>query len=282
MNYWLLAARRFGKGTSKLAYFGHGRNRQSSPGRPAERLKRALVGAVDWWFAYTAGTAEYLAVQGFPRDRITTVENSIDIETLQRQLAQVTPEQIARTRAQLGITSEDAPVALFCGSLYEDKKLDFLVHAAEKIRSRLPDFHLVIVGSGPDRAALEARIAGRGWIRFVGAKFDAEKAVYFRLANVFLNPGLVGLSILDAFAAGLPFFTTDLELHSPEVEYLDSGRNGVMTPFDADKFAESVTFGFVNRAALAHLSQGALETAARLGTANMARRFADGIARALA
>lgn len=47
------------------------------------------------------------------------------------------------------------------------------------------------------------------------------------LARVFLMPGLVGLAILDAGAAGLPLVTTDYPWHSPEIAYLDPGVNGL-------------------------------------------------------
>ena len=51
-----------------------------------------------------------------------------------------------------------------------------------------------------------------------------------------LNPGLVGLGILDSFVSGTPMLTTDCGLHSPEIAYLEHGVNGLMTADDMDEF----------------------------------------------
>ena len=44
-----------------------------------------------------------------------------------------------------------APVGLYCGSLYPDKRLDLLLAAAEKVHEKHPGFRLVVVGDGPSR-----------------------------------------------------------------------------------------------------------------------------------
>ena len=41
-------------------------------------------------------------------------------------------------------------------------------------------------------------------------KKGREKAAWFKLASVVLNPGLVGLHILDSFWAGVPMVTITL------------------------------------------------------------------------
>jgi hypothetical protein len=41
-------------------------------------------------------------------------------------------------------------------------------------------------------------------------------------------PGLVGLTVLDCAAAGIPIVTTAYPYHSPEIEYLRAGGNGLI------------------------------------------------------
>jgi glycosyltransferase involved in cell wall biosynthesis len=50
----------------------------------------------------------------------------------------------------------------------------------------------------------------------------------------------VGLSVVDALCTGLPVLTTDVPIHSPEIEYLEHGVNAVVTPFDAQGYAHAV------------------------------------------
>ena len=45
------------------------------------------------------------------------------------------------------------------------------------------------------------------------------------ISDVFLLPGKVGLAILDAFAV----LTTRLDIHCPEIEYLEEDRNVLVT-----------------------------------------------------
>ena len=50
----------------------------------------------------------------------------------------------------------------------------------------------------------------------------------------------VGLGILDSFALGIPMVTTDCKIHSPEIAYLKSGRNGLMIADSEEAFIEGV------------------------------------------
>jgi glycosyltransferase involved in cell wall biosynthesis len=261
----------------RVAFWGHGWNRQGrNPSSLSERLKARLIRRPDWWFAYTESTACYLQSNGVPPDTVTVVQNSIDVKHFQRLLAGTTGQELDRTRALLRIESE-AKVGLFCGSLYSDKKLAFLLHAAEKIRDSLPSFHLVVIGEGPERRLVEASTRGKPWVHFVGFKQGREKAVYFRLAHVVLNPGAVGLGIMDAFASGLPFITTDVALHGPEIDYFENGKNGMMCEHRSSSYARMVVDLLRDRSLYDRLSAGALAAAEERSLEAMVQNFTTGI-----
>lgn len=120
MNYLLQLVRLFG--WRRLAFWGHGYNHQGDDTSVSERLKRWLASKVDWWFTYTHDTGRYLAELGFPRNRITVIENAIDTSAFSHAVADVTRNDIIDLRCQLGFP-ENACIALFCGSLYADKQL---------------------------------------------------------------------------------------------------------------------------------------------------------------
>ena len=128
----------------QLAYWGHGRNLQSSaPNGIREKFKRAALAKADWWFAYTGATESILLASGFPESRITTVNNTIDEEVLRAGLEEAKRHGRAAVLGRLGVTSQN--VALYCGGLRLEKRLDFLLEAASRVRDSVPDFELIIV-----------------------------------------------------------------------------------------------------------------------------------------
>ncbi len=271
----MLMPRRF-----KLAFWGHGANLQSDhPHGLKERFKRWTTNRVDWWFAYTQMSTDLVKKAGFPGDRITVLNNAVDTSELHRQWQSVTLEETRALRESLGFGV--GPVGVFVGSLYIDKRLDFLFAAAETIRREVPDFHLLIVGEGPERDRVQAWCAQHPWARWVGARFGREKAAYVSVAQLMLNPGLVGLGILDAFVCGVPMLTTDCGIHSPEIAYLEHGSNGVMTADDVDAYADASINLLRNAETLDALRAGCAASAAEYTVENMARNFAEGVSRCL-
>ena len=153
VNYPLLAWRRFGG--PRVAWWGHGVNLDGgSASALGEGVKRRLARRADWWFCYTEGTARIVEGLGVPRDRMTVVQNAVDTKEVQRLRSEISEAQLAATRAELGIGS--GPVGVYVGSLYNTKRIPFLIEASDQIRSKLPDFHLIVIGDGPDRPFLDA------------------------------------------------------------------------------------------------------------------------------
>lgn len=276
-NHWLM----LGSRPFKLAYWGHGQNMQTDqPNGWKERFKRWSTNHVDWWFAYTGMSADFVERDGFPRERITILNNSIDTHLLRAQAGSVTADDVAALRAGLGM--ESGPIGVFIGSLFAEKRLEFLFDAADRIRHSVPDFGLMLVGDGPMREQVELMCAQRPWARYVGAKGGREKALYLKTGTVMLNPGLVGLGILDSFALELPIFTTDCGLHSPEISYLENGMNGMMTADDPLAYAEGVVSALQSPALLESLRAGCRASADKYTVENMAERFASGVVQAIA
>jgi glycosyltransferase involved in cell wall biosynthesis len=271
----------WGPRNARIAYWGHGRNFQSeAPTGLRERWKQRMLTSVDWWFAYTDMTADIVRDAGFPDERITVLNNAIDNQGFEADLASVPEAEVQALRDSIGAV-DGACVGLYCGSLYPDKRLDIMIEACEQVVARHPEFRLVIIGDGPSRPDLQ-RIMDKPWFHWAGMRRGREKAAWFRASQLFLNPGLVGLHILDSFVAGAPMITTRDAKHSPEVVYLEDGVNGVVTDGNARSFAEAVERLVVDvprREALAAQAR----VAARSYTLDaMVQRFADGLAACVA
>lgn len=275
-NLWLLSLGR----PRRLAFWGHGRNMQAAnPASWRERFKRWTLRQVDWWFAYTEGSADIVAKAGFPPERITVVQNAVDTTALAALCERERLRGAATIRRELGLA--DGPVGLYVGSLYPEKRIGFLLDAARAIRDKVPGFQLVIAGAGELRAQVEQAADNAPWIHYVGPANGTTKARVLVAADVMLNPGMVGLSVLDSFVGAAPMFTTDCGFHSPEVAYIRSGWNGMVTPDRLDAYVDAVAQVLHAPAELARLRENAAASAHDYTVENMADRLFDGIVRCL-
>lgn len=279
-NYPLLLSRLWSK--RKIAYWGHGANFQSdAPKGLRERWKHLLLTKVDWWFAYTQMTVDVVAKSGFPLNQITCLNNAIDTNVFKRDLVAVSNVDLAVTKNQMGIEA-GAPVGIFCGSLYSDKKLDFLVDACDLIHGNSSNFHCIVLGDGPSMPFLREAAKSRPWLHLLGVTKGSKKALYFQMADFMLNPGLVGLHIVDAFCAGLVMVTTRGAKHSPEIAYLRNGVNGIMTGDSVDEYAQAILKLTSDRERLNQYRAAALADADVYTLDNMVAKFVSGIEKCLA
>jgi len=280
LNYILFFQYLIGK--KKLAFWGHGKNLQSQrSSKLGESIKYFMSRRVHWWFAYNDFSAEIVHGLGYPADRITSVQNSIDIKQLIKFSDRLTIDHINRVRQQLGLKYNN--IGIFIGGIYVDKRLDFLLTACEIIRSQVKDFEMIFVGAGPEFARIEAAAKKHNWIYIVGPKFNAEKIPYFAVSKLLLLPGLVGLAILDSFALGVPLITTDVPYHSPEISYLINGFNGVKLEANTDpkKYADIASAFLKNEQARKLLVKGCNYSSQFYSIENMVEKFANGIETAL-
>jgi glycosyltransferase involved in cell wall biosynthesis len=96
-------------------------------------------------------------------------------------------------------------------------------------------------------------------------------------------PGLIGLGILDTFALETPLITTDVPIHSPEIEYLQSGVNGVMVEdsMNPRSYANAVVHLLENEEMRQKLISGCQSARNMYTIENMVERFAQGVIKAL-
>lgn len=276
-NFALVARARLGG--PPVAGFGHGRNFGSSrlPGRATPH--GLLARYVDWWFAYNDFSKDAVASLGFPPERITAVNNTIDATRLQETVDEQRREGMTALRRRLGL--EGAPVAIFCGSLHERKRLSFLFEATVRLREAFRDLAVIVVGDGPCAADVETFASVHTWVHHVGRQIGGDRAKYLAVADVMLMPGLVGLVLIDSFAARVPLITTDWPFHSPEIDYLRHGENGWRSADTLDSYVAAVTQVLRDDELRARLQRGCAEAARRYTLEHMILRFSDGIVAAL-
>jgi L-malate glycosyltransferase len=265
----------------KLAFWGHGTNFQSRHQECLNnKVKRYLAKKADWWFAYTDLTVVQLNLAKFPANKMSVVQNCIDTTDLNTSVNKLPPQALSALRKKHGLTSDH--IGLYCGGLYSDKRIDFLLAACDNIKAKVPDFECLIIGDGPDSKTVIGACATRDWMHYIGPLIGTERVPYFLLSKLMLMPGLVGLVIVDSFITQLPLFTTDNNIHSPEIAYLDNGVNGVMTANTQDDYINAVVKGLTDDVYLHHLKEGCAVSAEKYTLDNMVNNFSTGIRQCLA
>ena len=119
-------------------------------------------------------------------------------------------------------------VVLFVGRMRSVKKVEHLIAAFNEIND--PDCGCVIVGD-PMQYNLPSLIRGKN-VMHLGEVHDPEGlkiSKLFKLSDLFVIPGDVGLGMNQAFYWGLPV-VTEAGLQPPEIHYLTEGRSGFVVP----------------------------------------------------
>jgi glycosyltransferase involved in cell wall biosynthesis len=110
------------------------------------------------------------------------------------------------------------PRILFVGRLVEKKGGEFLIKAYAKVRDKIPQAELIMVGDGPQATQLTALASQLNVpVIFLGTVDTAEVKRQIDMARVFCLPSVtardgdaegLGLSILEAQACGVPAVTS--------------------------------------------------------------------------
>jgi glycosyltransferase involved in cell wall biosynthesis len=263
-----------------VAFWGLGPNMHPDRSALSEWIKQLFFTQVDWWFAYTASIAEYLRNKGMPADKITNVQNATDTAELRGYIRAASEDEVMREKVRL-THSRDSIVGLYCGLIGSIKAIPLLLDAARLVKSKHPAFHLVMIGDGPDRSWLENEIKDNSWIHYVGFKNHKDSAKYYKMSDMFLLSGTVGLAVVDCFAAGLPLIVTDLKTHPPEISYVVHEQNGLIVSHNAKAFAESIMRILSDASLKQALRQGAQESGNQYTIEAMVENYRTGINKCL-
>lgn len=206
----------------RVLFTEHGRTGDDPPSRKRRVANTLLARLPSRVCAVSADLARHLTREGFPPSRVQVVPNGIDPG------ARPDPETGQRARLALGL-DDQAFVIGTVGRLNAVKDLPTLFDAFERLLQGRPDATLVVVGDGPERAALERRAAAAGdRIRFTGHRGDVRALM--AAFDVYVSSSVfegVSLTILEAMAAGRPVVATRVG-GTPEV--VADGQTGLLVP----------------------------------------------------
>lgn len=191
-------------GVPRLIHTKHGANPPRS--RADLLVRRALVRMCDAYVAVSKPTADVARrLDRAPERLVRVIPNGVDALRYAHD-----PAQRLAIRNRLGI-SEDALIIGTVGRLAPEKNQKLLIEAALPLLG--PGAHLVIVGDGPEREALEKAIPDsvRSFVHLVGARDDIP-ALLSAFDLFVLSSRTEGLPLVvpEAMAVGLPVIATNV------------------------------------------------------------------------
>lgn len=175
------------------------------------------------------GLRSDIVARGIPSERVTVIPNAVDIESF--EMGGIGDESL---KASLGMAG--ATVIGFIGSFYAYEGLDLLLTALPKIIAGQPNTRVLLVGGGPQEAALKAQAKNLGLadkVVFTGRVPHAEVQRYYDLIDVLAYPRhsmrltelVTPLKPLEAMAQGRVLVASDVGGHK---ELISDGKTGVL------------------------------------------------------
>ncbi len=278
INYYLWILNLLGR--KRLAFWGHGINFQNdSSNRLGEFVKKFMTRKVRWFFAYNDLSRRVVENMGFPKDKITTVYNTIGVENILKANREWNEENLACFKEQLGIESKN--ICIFIGGMYKEKRLDLLLDSVFIVKNVIKDLQIIVIGDGPDKGKVLEACTKNNWIHYFGVKNDFEKIPYFLMSKLVLISGLVGLAIIDSFIFAVPLVTANSNIHSPEIDYLENHKNGIMAGNNITDYSSAIIDLLLNEEKRLMLVEGCKESAKKYTMENMVNNFSEGIVNAL-
>ena len=196
-----------------------------------EWFRRCAYPRLDAIVTPTSEAAEYLG-QAYPRARTLGIPN---------WLTWPLPKGDGSASAAMGRTGRKTFIA--CGRFDKLKGFARLIMMFDGLKQRLPDWDLVIVGDGEDRALLEAQVDQakiRDRVFFPGWVADMDSV--FRSGDLFVFPSVsegFALVLAEAMACGLPCISYDCKVGPAEI--IRDGVDGVLVPVgDETAFSDAM------------------------------------------
>jgi glycosyltransferase involved in cell wall biosynthesis len=174
------------------------------------------------------------------------------------------------------------PSVVYVGRLRRYKGVDWMIRAFPRIRARVPEARLTVVGDGPDRARLRhmlRRSGAQGAVEFLGFLPRTEKARRLREGWVVVQPSPKegwGLTVIEAGASATAVVAAD----SPGLR--DSVRRdetGLLVPYGDDAaMADAVVRVLTDAGLRRRLAEAGIEWAQQFQWARCAARSMDALA----
>ena len=122
----------------------------------------------------------------------------------------------------------DNDVLLFVGRISEEKRVDMLIEAFQRVSLRNSSLKLVLVGPVLSDSNLFAGANCLENVHLLGPIYENNKLLYFyENSSYCVSPGNIGLTAIASILSGCPVIThNNFSYQGPEFECIEEGKNG--------------------------------------------------------
>jgi glycosyltransferase involved in cell wall biosynthesis len=219
-------------------------------------LYRLVLPGARHLFVQSDAMADWLAAQGYARERMSAVPMGVDAGLFDR--AAIVPAPDPRL--------DGRRVIVYLGRIAQSRKSDFLLDVAEALRAQLPAILLVIAGDAPsddEMAWMRAQIAARGLgqhVLLTGWLPQRDALGYAVRAEVGLSPIPRGTlfdvssptKLVEYLALGIPSVANDIP--DQQLVIAQSGA-GLCAPMEVVPFCAAILELLGNRALTAEFAE---------------------------
>ncbi|MDP2370228.1 TIGR04063 family PEP-CTERM/XrtA system glycosyltransferase [Rhodoferax sp.] len=193
-------------------------------------------------FTICEGLRSDIVGRGIPAPKVTVIPNAVDIESFE-------PGGVPDTALKSKLGLDGCGVVGFIGSFYAYEGLDLLLDALPGILKQQPGVRVLLVGGGPQDAALKAqaqRLGVADRVVFTGRVPHDQVQRYYDLVDVLAYPRhsmrltelVTPLKPLEAMAQGRVLVASDVGGHK---ELIHHGETGMLFKAgDANALGQSI------------------------------------------
>ena len=198
-------------------------------GRIGYLVERLAMKMPDVFISVSEHTTRRLKKAGV-RGQIQTVLNGVDLEPIH----------------QAPRHPDESIDVIFAGRLIDHKNVDLLIKAIARVRTNHPEVDCLVIGDGPEKAALEDLVAALDLeqnVRLQGF-LASQRELYglIKASKMLVLPSVregFGLIVAEASACDVPVITTDHENNAAR-DLIVEGGNGYLTAASDKQLAKRI------------------------------------------
>ena len=189
-------------------------------------MVRLIISASDAFVVYGQRAKEYLVELGANKNKIFVSYNTTDIDKYEELCRKYLTNKLMLKKS-LELTGKR--IILYYGQLIERKGADVLIKAFARVKDKIADLALLIIGSGvyKDELVDLSTNLNSSDVKFIDDPGDEQISRYYSVADIFVLPSreeVWGLVVNQAMVCGLPVIVSNVAGCSADL--VKEGENG--------------------------------------------------------
>lgn len=190
-----------------------------------------------WWkifnnfLVYTLKDVSELKKLGFINRNIISINNGVNQLLINNEIKLWDNEKLKEFKSKHKIITNN--IILSSGRINKVNQHDLALKSIVALKKNIPDILWIVIGNGSELERLKKITTIHGLennIWFLNEIYEeSEKCPWFLISKIFLHPGPIGLSLLDAYGYSLPVIThNSVDEHGPEFSLFEDNLTGYL------------------------------------------------------